>query len=148
MKRLDDFVENVLRQSGWFSGRQVDSSVSEWKSQLKATDNLEMFPKAEEVLLEFGGIKVERKKDFSKQSFEINPSLAVYEGDRFEEYASLLKVKIYPLGEGFSGHCFLGVVEDGRIVWIMDAGIFLMGDNFGEALTKMILGQHPEPIKI
>jgi hypothetical protein len=147
MKRFDNFVENILIQSGWYYERKEKLLVSNWKSQLLATDNLYMFPKAEEILLEFGGIKIEERENYSKQSFEINPTRVIYEGDRILEYADLLKINLYPLGESFGGYYFLVVSEDGRIYWLMD-GIFIMGNNFDEALTKMILGHQPRLIEV
>lgn len=143
MKRFDDITENILIQSGWISGRRVDFLVSKWKQEIRSSDHIEMFLEAELILAEFGAIKVEKQKCASSQSFEINPSLAVYEGDRFIEYSNLVGTSLYPLGEAFSGHYFLAVGENGKVFWLA-GNIYIIGNCFDEALGKMISGYQPK----
>jgi hypothetical protein len=141
-ERFTWHVESVLIDAGWFKGRRVDSLVSKWSEQVYSIDQIEIFPAAEKILIEFGGISVSRKKFLSKQSFEIDPSSAIDEGDRLEEYSNLIGAKLYPLGEAQSGHFFLTVAEDGRVFWVMQQ-ILMIGYSFDEALSKMILGYSP-----
>lgn len=109
--------------------------------------NMEMFRKAETILNEFGGIKIKEKRCFSKQTINIDPTLALGEDDRFVYYSDILKTQLYPLGKTLGGYYFLAIAENGQIFWLLQ-GVFIMGNSFHEALSKMILGYHPEPIII
>lgn len=146
-KRFDKFVETVLTDAGWYNGRSVANLVSEWNVKLQRINNMKMFVKAEVALIEFGGLKVKAKEGYSKQTFEIDPTLALGEDDRFDSYSDALKTQLYPLGEVSGGHCFLAVSENGQIFWIME-NIFLMGDSFDEAISRMILGFQPTLITV
>ncbi len=144
-KRFDSFVETVITDAGWFCGRSVNNIVSDWNHKLKSINKTEMFPEAEVILNEFGGIKVKEKRDFSKQTFEIDPTLALGEDDRFIEFSNNIETNLYPLGEAIGGYYFLAVAETGQIFWLMQ-DIFIIGNTFDEALSRMILGCQPEPI--
>jgi hypothetical protein len=146
--RFDKFVTERLIKAGWFECRKVESLVSDWKSQIKATDNFEMFSMAEEILNEFGGIKVEQKglgKGYPRTPFEINPALAIGEADRLLQQSQVIKQKLYPLGEVFGGYYFLTVGEDGRVFGISDHTL-LIGNSFDEALNNLIIGIKPQLI--
>jgi hypothetical protein len=146
--RFDKFVTETLINAGWFEGRKVESIVSDWKTQIKATDNFEMFSKAEEILNEFGGIKVEQKglgESYPRTTFEVNPSLTVGEEDRLLHQSQIIKQKLYPLGEVFGGYYFLTVSEDGRVFGISDHAL-LIGKTFDEALNNLIIGIKPQLI--
>ena len=144
--RFEPSVAEVLVKSGWFSGRSVETLVKHWKIELMKSDSLQMFPAAEKALLEFGGIKCSQRtmgKDLPVKSFEVNPSLAVYEEDRLEEFSSELGIEFYPLGEASGGYYFLAIAEDGKVYWLME-NLFLIGKNFDEALHNMIIGVKPK----
>src|SRR5215204_6050175 len=115
MERFDKFVETVLIEAGWFYGRSVDAFVSEWNDKLRRINKMEMFSKAESILKEFGGIKVKEKNGYSKQTFEIDPTLALDEDDRFLEFSNILNTQLYPLGEASGGYYFLAIAENGKI---------------------------------
>ena len=65
--------------------------VASWKATLMASDGFEMFPSAERVLLEFGGLSVDQQgpgETCSVEPITLNPTLAAYEGDRLHELSS------------------------------------------------------------
>lgn len=144
--RFSKFTENILRKAGWFPGRNMPETVTNWKAELQKTDNKEMFAEAEKILLEFGRLKIKQgsaNNPNTRSYFEINPSLVVYEGDRFEDFEKVLETTLYPLGEAESGHVFLAVSEDGRIFLVM-MDLWFVANSFDEALENLILGKMPE----
>lgn len=148
-KRFSEFVESILKSSGWFPNRNMGDTVLKWEQELHNSDGFNMFSDAEKVLLEFGGLVVNQRgagKTCAREPFRILPTLAIYEGDRFIDYSHLLNIKLYPLGEAFDGHYFLAIGEDGRIFLIMD-DIQMIGRNFDEALENLIIGIEPQKIK-
>jgi SUKH-3 immunity protein len=146
--RFDIFVEETLMKAGWFPQRRVEADVVKWKTQIKKSDDKDMFSHAEKILYEFGCLKIEQGEfgvNYPRTTFEINPSLAIYESDRFAEYEELLKMNLYPLGEAVGGYYFIAVGENGQVFWLMD-NIVLIGENFDEAISNMILGIRPKTI--
>jgi hypothetical protein len=104
-----------------------------------------MFPSAERVLLEFGGLKVDQRgfgETCAREPFEVDPALAAYEGDRFSELSPLVSTNLYPLGEAFGGNCYWAIGEDDRLYIVMD-DIQLLGKDTDEALENLILGRMP-----
>ncbi len=141
--RFSAFVENVLRNSGWFPDRNIGEIVDEWESELEKTSGWKMFPAAKEILQEFGEIKVNLRgagETSAREPFEIFPKRAMYEDDRFAEYEEELNTKLYPLGLATGSHYFIAVAEDKRVFLLMDNLIFL-GEAFDEALENLILGR-------
>ena len=61
MSRFSVQVENILTEAGWYPGRERADLVASWKATLMDSDGFEMFPSAERVLLEFGGLNVDQE---------------------------------------------------------------------------------------
>jgi hypothetical protein len=144
--RFSEFTETILRASGWSPNRNVSQLVIQWKAEIQKTDGQEMFPEAEKILIEFGGLKIKQNypnKIYSRTSVEINPSLVIYESDRFEVFEKNLEINLYPLGETDGGHSFLTVGEDGRIFLVM-MNVWFVANSFDEALENLILGKMPQ----
>jgi hypothetical protein len=147
-KQFSDKVERVLRDAGWFPGRNIGDLVLKWKQELMVSDGFEMFPKAEEALSEFGGLLVNQNGPgitCARESFHILPTLAIDEADRFSVFSDYLQTKLYPLGEAVVGHGFRAIGEDGR-VFLVEQDIMLNGNNMDEALEHLILGIQSEEI--
>lgn len=147
-ERFNEFVSNTLKDAGWYPGRNMQEAASQWKYELNKSDDWDMFTAAESVLLEFGGLKIEQKgagQTLAREPFEINPMLAIYEGDRFTEYSATLDIRLYPLGEASGGHHFLAIGEDGRVFVIMD-DMKMIGRTFDEAITNLIVGIAPSNV--
>lgn len=142
MTRFKSDVETRLRQAGWYPGRQVTDQVASWKENLRLSDGIEIFPIAERVLLEFGGLKIDDDGPgltCAREPFELDPMLAAHEGDRFADFASLINTRLCPVGEGGRGHYFLAIGENGQIYVLMDE-IKLKGISIEDALERLILG--------
>lgn len=148
MARFSLQTEQVLRRAGWYPGRQVPDIVTSWKREVMLSE-FHMFPSAERVLLEFGGLNVDQRgvgETCAREPFEVDPTLAAYEGDRFSELSPLVSTKLYPLGEAFSGNYYWAIGEDDQLFVLMD-DIQLLGKNIDEAFENLILGRMPQKIE-
>src|SRR5947209_5501189 len=124
-QRFAPQVEEVLKASGWFEGRNTEGS-------LHLPDGFEMFPAASRILVEFGGLKgghVRAGITMAASDFDLRPELAQGESDRFQEFEKELGVRLYPLGEAHRGHYFLAIDESGRVYLVMD-DIMVLGEDF------------------
>jgi hypothetical protein len=81
----------------------------------------------------------------AKEYFEIDPLLALGEGDRFSHFSDHVGTNLYPLGEGAGGHYFLAIGEDGRVFLLME-DIKIIGNDFDEALESLILGYRAKEV--
>lgn len=142
MTRFSAQVEDTLRRAGWYSGRQVRNLVDAWRAQLLRSDGFEMFPSAERALLEFGGLKIDQQgtgQTCARESFALDPTVALYENDRFGDFVAVLNTRLYPLGEAVGGHYFLTIGENERVYLLMQ-NVELLGNNIDEALENLIVG--------
>ncbi len=142
MNRFSQATETILRKAGWFPGRNVSDLVEGWRVELRRLNNQEMFPEAEKILLEFGGLKIKTPTNKDIPKYDLNPLLVIGENDRFEAFEEILKAKLYPLGEADGGHAFLAVSEDGKIYLLM-MNLFFVADNFDETLEIMASRKMP-----
>jgi hypothetical protein len=141
--RFSTEVETVLRKCGWFPGRQVWDLVDKWRREFKELDDTFLFAKAEETLLEFGGLTIMSKLpgiDFLPEAIDIDPSRALGERDRFDHFGPKVSSRLFPVGELEGGMSFITVDEYGRVYHVMDF-IMLIGQSFDEALERQILGK-------
>ncbi len=102
-----------------------------------------MFDAARHALTEFGGLKVDVDGpgvDFAKGSFQLDPSLAIGEEDRFDVFEKRLASRLYPLGEAYGGHTFLAIDDQGSVFLLM-GDVRRIGRSIGEALEGLILGK-------
>ena len=84
MARFSAQAEYTLRAAGWRPGRQVPDLVASWKN-LMLSDGFEMFESADEVLLEFGGLRIDQKGagvTCAREPFNFDPTLAAGETER------------------------------------------------------------------
>jgi SUKH-3 immunity protein of toxin-antitoxin system len=105
-----------------------------------------MFPSAERILLEFGGLRVDQSafgETCAREPFEVDPTLAAYEGEMFSEFAPLVSTQLYPLGEAFSATYYWAIGENDQLYVVMD-DIQLLGKNLDEALENLIIGRMPK----
>jgi SUKH-3 immunity protein of toxin-antitoxin system len=147
MARFSLQTEQILRSAGWFPGRQVRDLVTSWKGEVMLSE-FQMFPSAERVLLEFGGLKVDQNgpgETCAREPFAVDPTLAAYEGDRFSELSPLVSTNLYPLGEAFGGNYYWVIGENDQLYILMD-DIQLLGKNTNEALENLIVGRMPPKI--
>lgn len=146
MARFSLQTEQVLRGAGWYPGRQVPEMVTSWEGEAMLSE-FQMFPAAKRVLLEFGGLFVDQSgsgETCAREPFDIDPTRAGYEGERFSELSRLVDTKFYPLGEAFGGTCYWAISEYDQLYILMDDILFLLGKNIDEALENLILGRMPQ----
>jgi SUKH-3 immunity protein len=99
-------------------------------------------PAAIEALSEFGGLRVDvhgAGMTMARQSFVLDPTLAIGEDDRFGRYGSVVGTELFPLGEGGGGHYFLAIAPDGFVYGIGDF-IFEVGCDIRDALQNLVRG--------
>ena len=144
-RRFSEEVEGVLKASGWHSSRQVPFLINEWKRDLERIDGIIMAPKAEGILLEFGGLTIDSKlpgEDFRPEAIVMIPPYD--EGDRFDAWGEAIGADLYPLGEYESGNAFLAVDEKTGYIWAVANFIKLNAKSFDEAIQNLILGRQGE----
>lgn len=142
MGRFSAQTENTLRRAGWYPGRQVPEKVASWKGN-EMLSPFEMFPAAERVLLEFGGLKVDERglgETCAREPFEADPTLAGYEQELFDYFSTFVNTRLYPLGEVDNGHNYWAIGEDDRVYLLMN-DIQLLGKNIDQALENLIRGR-------
>ncbi len=97
------------------------------------------------ALKHYGGIHVKQSgpgEEAARESFELNPLLAIGEEDRFAEHALRIGEPLYPLGEAGNGHVFLAIAADGRVFALME-DLWFLGENMEAAIERLILGRLP-----
>lgn len=133
--RFSADTEQMLREAGWFPGRDVSG-------KLRLPPRFTPFPAALKVLGEFGGLRVGRRGpgvEFSRTPVVLDPMLCDGEDDRFDALVDLVGCALYPLGETADGHSFLAVDERGR-VFLIFGDIHLIADTFEGALENLLHG--------
>ena len=147
MDRFSDQTEKVLRRAGWFPGRQVPEAVASWKTN-EMLSEFEMFPSAERVLLEFGGLKVREQgpgETCAREPFDVDPLQAGYEQDMFSDYSATVNTRLYPLGEVAGGLGYWAIGDNDHIYLLIHT-IQLLGQNIDEALENLIIGRQATEI--
>lgn len=139
-------VVRVLYAAGWTEQRSVENETEAWSIEL--SPGFRLFPAAEMALRQYGGIHIKQSgpgEETARESFELNPLLAIGEEDRFDEHASRLGEPLYPLGEAGNGHVFLAIAPDGRVFALMD-DLWFLGESMEAAIERLILGQSPKVV--
>lgn len=137
-------VRRILNAAGWNEQRNSSSETEAWSSEL--SPGFRLFPAAEMALKQYGGIHVKQSgpgRKTARQSFELNPLLAIGEQDRFAEHALRIGEPLYPLGEAGDGHVFLAIAADGRVFALME-DLWFIGESMDVAIERLILGESPQ----
>ena len=140
---FSDETSEVLRRAGWHENRRLADEVEGWSRQLSESDGFLMFPAARAALEEFGGLRLEPSGpgvDHARVSFELVPTLALGERDRFSLVEADLKEALYPLGEVGGGHAFLAVSTPGHVYLLTDE-LVEIGASVAEAIENLVLGR-------
>ena len=139
-ERFRDEVSKLLKESGWFEGRDV-------LDELVLPENFILFPAAERILREFGGLRVGttgRGVDCGASDVNFDPSRGSMLLTNFEEESQIVGSLLYPIATFCLDNWYLLVAESGSIfLWGED---FVYYDsNFEEALTRLVLGLKQMP---
>jgi hypothetical protein len=141
--RFPKLVIEELQGAGWTPGRIAYSFV-------KLLSDFRIFPAAESVLNEFGGLKigacgtgVER----ATSQLVIQPDLA--EGlSKHCGQVTAQGARLFPLGEIDYGHATILIDEHGNVYMFFDQLEFL-APSFDQALVMLLLGLNtPPPTRI
>lgn len=142
MKEWNPQVEEALSRAGWVADREVD--ISAWCSRLEET-GIQLHDAFKAFIREFGGLAFDARGegvDRAREQFQLDPTLAVGEEDRFSEWSELTGTSIVPIGELDHGRYFLGIDDLGKIYLVAD---WLAAFGVGpEGLERLILGRQPD----
>jgi hypothetical protein len=139
-------VRRILDAAGWNEERNSSTETESWSSQL--SPGFRLFPAAEMALTRYGGIHVKQSgpgAEAARESFELNPLLAIGEEDRFAEHALRIGEPLYPLGEAGNGHVFLAIAADGRVFALME-DLWFLGESMEAAIETLVLGRLPQTV--
>lgn len=144
---FDPDTERVLRSAGWSETRSVPTAG--WVGTL-AREGLRVFPAAERLLANLGGLSVTPPPDehrvFMPDPFTLDPVRAASgEADRIELWQEQFGLTLYPLGECFL-HMILLTDPGGRIFAGTRGTFVLVGNSIEEAMAVLTLGRtRPTP---
>jgi|SRR5215212_2566067 len=142
MGRFSAKTENTLQRAGWYPGRQVPDKLASWKDN-EMLAHFEMFPTAERILLEFGGLRVDESgpgETCAQEPFVVDPTVAAYEQELCRYFSTLVNTRLYPLGEVDNGHNYWAIGENNQVYLLMN-DIQLLGEDIDEALENLIIGR-------
>ncbi|WP_367045062.1 SUKH-3 domain-containing protein [Streptomyces sp. Je 1-332] len=140
--RWSEATSRTLRRAGWYPGRAVP--VDTWEKILHDADGGFRMPDAARTFLaEFGGVALDREDLASVggrgRDFQIDPLLAKWDFEIFEEMSEEVENYLYPLGMTDRGNFYLSMTEGGEVYVGMDYPN-LLADNGHEAMRKLIEG--------
>ena len=139
---MDDETETVLRSAGWEpTDRGSSEDLLRWKGEF---DGLVFHRAAEAALNKFGGVKVQiggPGEAMARQSFELNPSLALGDDDLFYSEGDRLDKPLFPLGEGGGGQYYLAIADDGFVYALGFECIDQCGDTIEDAIENLVHGR-------
>jgi hypothetical protein len=134
--KFSQATKEILRKAGWFGGRNVTQTLA-------PAIQLELFPKAQEVLSEFGGLHIGECGpgiDCATSDVNISPDLCVHLTNELKDRSVRIGKRLFPLGEVHRGHGFLVIDEDGRTYLLSDE-LVLHGATFWDSLEALLLGK-------
>ena len=134
---------DILRESGWYAGRDVSPSFM-------LPVQFTTFQEAEKVLKEFGGLRIGKCGagiDFAAGDVEIDPGLAVHLKKELDDYERALKLKLYPLGEAYRGDVYLVIDERGQTYLLSDE-LAPFAPSFPRTLEMLLLGKNADAAEI
>lgn len=140
---LDEDAHVTLVRAGWFPGRFVD--IDPWITLLRR-EGIEAHDAARAFLREFGGLDVDqsgRGPSRARESFTLDPSACVGEGDRFLEWSAELHRQIVPVGE-LDRRFFLGLDEESEL-YVVELWAATFG-RMPDAMNRLVGGVMPTEV--
>ncbi|MGP3926320.1 SUKH-3 domain-containing protein [Streptomyces sp. 8N616] len=137
-QRWSEKTERVLRAHGWYPGRSVPTAT--WESILQEHDGFEIHEAAQRFLSEFGGVGIphpEPGKTRAWMVFHLDPLLARWDHEIFEDLGEQAGAYLYPVGMAAQGNQYLGMASNGAVYIGMDS-VELLADTSDKALEKLI----------
>jgi len=148
MEPLSEETIKILKQSGWYPGRNIDIQDT---IDFLLSKRYTLFPHLIKILSEFS--EIEYKFDHPNgriESFHMIPKMALgdyYEKEDFEEIERRVNEPLIPIGEACRGNMIMFLSETGKIYG--ETGYYLekFGDNVYEALENLCLFKQGEEIE-
>lgn len=146
MNSFSDDVRKILIDAGWHDKRNVTHA-------LEISSEFTLFPRAREVLAEFGGLRFGSNGpgiECARLEAYINPSIANHTGPIIKKYENILNTRLFPLGGFGDSDGYLIIDEEGRIyaLPIVSYKLVPLAPTFFEALEFLLLGKKLTPRQI
>ncbi|GAA4039495.1 hypothetical protein GCM10022409_26470 [Hymenobacter glaciei] len=128
----------LLKEAGWFEGRNAGSSLTLPSDVKYPVEILE-------ILQEFGGLSVRSSGPgitLIKNDIDFNPAEAEFESEidgRLHYYSQLLKRTIYPIGYVPNESLMLCLDSTGKTYMAGD-NLYLVGTSFVDGVSNILLG--------
>jgi len=134
--RFSKYVHEILVDAGWFEGREVSLN------SIKLPIEYSLFPKAEVVLVEFGGLRIGEQRrgiNFGADNITIQPFDGARNAPDFAKYEPVVQSKLYAVGYIGGRHCSVLIDEEGR-VYYSNGYLIRRACNFDSALELILMG--------
>ena len=132
---LDEYVLNVLKNSGWSTGRRQD--ITSW-IQILSAEGYIVNEYAKSILLELGDlqVRVASNKNYLGVTMHFNPvNAASGEFDRMEIFNQASNEELFPIGECYDWVIY---VSNSKRVYLGDwMSLSIAGDTIEEFLNNM-----------
>lgn len=141
-------VDAVLRQGGWFPGRNVRAEVDPWLAQLVADEELladrpAAMEAARAVLHEFGGVYCEVYGPGLERGltpFGFYPHVDPPDPWAFETLGEIVGTPLFPIGYAEEYRQHIVIAGDGRVFLDNSPNECLVGASIDEAIVSMVRG--------
>lgn len=136
-------TETTLLAAGWIHNRREIGMVQDWRAKLERPSGFRMSIAAERVLEEFGGLRASSSGpgvQCARGGFVLDPILADGEEDRFAAFSEFVAGSLFPIGEAYHGHTFLGIDEAG-VVYLVGDSLYRLGSDIYSALDAILEGR-------
>jgi SUKH-3 immunity protein len=139
MSQVSSAIVNVLREAGWQENRNVTHALA-------LPSQFALFPRAQEVLAEFGGLRFGSCGagiECGTSDVYIDPCMATHMISELQSYEKILQTKLFALGEVDGGHGYLIIDEEGRtyILSAMSLDLGPLAATFSQCLEFLLLGK-------
>jgi len=150
IEKLDPFVFNVLKKSGWYKGRKYD--ISNYLTIL-SKDGYVCFEYAEDILESLGGIHISHQGDEEHRgaTFDFDPaSVALGYFKLTSEFEGAVQEELYPIGEMVQAIAYVGKSKnvywgDWRgLNWIGNSIENYLNNMFNKKIQSKLLWENPE----
>jgi SUKH-3 immunity protein len=153
--RFSREVEESLQAAGWFPGRRLDPEIlAAMRSAITRHSSryggrLAVFPAAEEVLAEFGGLVLGGDRpgvEVNPRPFALDPTLVAHQVETLLDVGRALGVRVCPLGVEGLDEAVLAITEPGAVLAVDPTGEWLLGNAIDEALDLLVSGHAARPV--
>lgn len=137
-KNISSIVK-ILRDAGWHENRNLNPALS-------IPSQFTPFPRALEVLAEFGGLRFGSCGagiECATSDVYFEPNKARHLVSQLRSFEGILLTRLAPLGELDGGHAYLIIDEEGRmyVLSAMSLDLLPLASTFSEGLEFLLLGK-------